>query len=451
MTNNYIKIFFIFTLFISLSMPCKPVYSEDKKINEVPITLNDSTPLEVDLDTAVNVALQHNRDILNKLEGNTIYKMEIHKSTAAMLPQAGVQLQYQLNSANRMANLSIPGVGQLSFGSAKSQTNTTIGAYQPVMDLVKYAFDRKIAVENFNQSLANTTLTRQFVINDVSGAYFDIIKQQQIIDLNKQNIVALEGYYKVARDNFDNGNALSRDYLKIQYEIDDAKYTLLQDQNNLNILYYKLKDLLGIDLEKEINIKSNYQVDDYSQKPFDELKTIAYDNNQELKEQQIAVKIAKLNKKVAIADFLPSVDTYVGVYDLNGDGMDNIIFGVNGKLLLWDWGSRYFEVKSKSAAIKQEELNLKNTENNIYIDIKTQLNSVNEAKTLIGVAKSNVVVSSESLRITENRFKYGLALIIDLLDDQTNKLDAEVNLVKAQLDYQKSLIELKKTLGILYQ
>jgi len=406
----------------------------------------------IDLTTAIDIALKNNFSLLQSFEDNQIYRLRAKKEFTSMLPVFSASTDYKYNTHVR--DLKIPQFPQQSRPEIRNEVDTYVTVSQPITELFKLGLNYKVAKENYNISMFDTDLERETVINNVSGYYFDILKQKRTIELNKQNIKALEEYYKVAHDRFETGEALARDYLKIKYEIENARHDLLVAQNKLDILVYQFKDALGINLKEDINIVDNFQEETFINQPLEELQDIAMVNRPDVLQLEANIRVANLNKKIEYTKYIPDIDFYVSYIHLYGAGLsppNNVIFGVNASYDFWKWNQKYIGVKEQAAEIRKNKLAFKELENQVLIDIETQLNSVKEAKNLIEVSKVNVEVSKESLRITKNRFDVGLALILDLLDDQTNYLDSQVQLVSSELNYQKSLVELKKRLGMLVQ
>jgi outer membrane protein TolC len=58
-----------------------------------------------------------------------------------------------------------------------------------------------------------------------------------------------------------------------------------------------------------------------------------------------------------------------------------------------------------------------------------------------------VDLSREDLRVSQERYRLGLATILDLQSAQITLLEAEVNLIRAQFDYQLGLARLEALLG----
>lgn len=431
-------------ILLSLLVVIKPSFAEDK-----PVTLDTNAAKKIDLNEALGIALQQNRPLLEAKQDDKVYKYQLKEEFTNFLPTLGVTNDYQYNANVKQIN--IPGLG--TFSSSRANQNTTlISATQPIFDLYKTSLNYRIAKANYTISTLNTQLQTETTINDVSGFYLDIIKQKRLIELTKENLVRLKGYYDVAYNRYKEGDALSRDYMKIQIELDSSQHTLMVQNDELDMLILRFKNALALPLDENVELDEKFAEETLMKQSLAEMQQIALENRPEVEQINKTLYIAKLNKKLKYADYIPEANLVVsyGHYINSGFSSPNtVLLGVNLTYDFWKWGQKFWSVKEKGAEVDKVELQREDLKDQIFLDVKSQLNTTLESKDQIAVSGNNVVLAKESLRITTNRYAEGIALILDLLDDQTTYLQAQVDLVSAELDYQKNLIQLKKTLGIL--
>jgi outer membrane protein TolC len=67
----------------------------------------------------------------------------------------------------------------------------------------------------------------------------------------------------------------------------------------------------------------------------------------------------------------------------------------------------------------------------------------------LSTEEKNVELATENYRIVENRFNNQLALLSDMLDASTSKLDADVRLVNARINIVYYYYQLKYNSGTL--
>jgi len=418
------------------------------------ITLNNANPLEdgkINLQEALDIALNKNRTILQEKINNNIFKIGVKKEVTKYFPVLRASHNYQYNTVIKSFSGGFGG-GQNFSSINKSAGTTNVGVIQPITDIFRTALRQKMASQNYQISTLETDLQKEIIADDVSKMYFDLLKQQKIIDVNINNVNRLEEFLKDALNRYEEGIALSRDFLKIKIELENARHRLLKEKNKYKELKYQFKNLLGIDLNTEIQLDETFNQITTTNQPLDTLVSLAYDNRPEIKQLEKSIIYSNTDKNLQISEYIPDVEffaTYVNQFGSSFQPNNNFVFGVAATYDVWQWNKKYLNVKEKRYEIERKEIELQNLKDQVFIEIETQLNRISEANDLINVSQANLEYASESLRITKNRYDQGLAIILDLLDDQNTMLQSELNVVSARLDYQKTLVELQKKLGIL--
>jgi outer membrane protein TolC len=433
----------------------EPLADTETVVEEV-ILFAETDPLEdkkVSLNEAIDVALSRNRKVLQEEVNDNIFKIGVSKEITNYFPTISASHNYQYNTVIKTFGGALGGRA-LNSANNKSQGNTAVSLVQPITDIFRTALRQKIAKQYFHISTLETELQKEIIVDSVASAYFDLLKQKRIIDVNLDNVVRLEEYYQDSRNRFEEGLALSRDYLKVHIELKNAQHQLFIEQNTYDEMKYRFKKLLGINLLKEIDIEEEIPVDDYSDQPLPELATVAFANRPEIKQMNKSIIVSKTDKKLQLSEYIPDIEFFVSYLNQFGSSFqpaNNVVLGVNANYNIWEWNEKYLNVKEKRLEVKRKKIELEDLKDQVFIEVKEQVDNVKEAYNLIDVAETNYEYAKESLRITKNRYDEGLSLILDLLDDQNTYLQSELRMVSARLDFQKSLIELQKTLGILVE
>lgn len=439
---------------VETKVEIKEANNEEIIIEKEAIELDLTDHGKVGLNQSIGIALNNNRDLLKQFEDNNVYRLRVFQDATKYFPTLNASYDFKLNTDVKEITIQLPGLPQtMSFNSnERTEGTTTLTATQPITDLYKISLNHRVSKENYNVSLLQTDLQKEDTINNVSKLYFNLLKEYDIIEYYKSNIKQLEEYHRVAQDKYEVGDALARDAFKIQIQVDNAKHDLFVEENNLKVLLTQFKNELGIGLNDKIEVIKDYKEETLQNEPFEELKEIAYDNRPELKQAEKNIHISKLNKKLSLAEYIPQATVYFSFYHIQGSGLypaNNGVLGANVSYDFWQWNKKGFAVKEQSAEVRKSKLDYESTKNSIAIDVETSLNSVKEAADSIRVSKNNVELATESLRITKNRYDVGLAIVLDLLDDQSNLLDAQIQYASSLYDYQTYIIDLKKTLGVL--
>jgi outer membrane protein TolC len=83
----------------------------------------------------------------------------------------------------------------------------------------------------------------------------------------------------------------------------------------------------------------------------------------------------------------------------------------------------------------------------ITLEITQNFLNLNQAKERTAVAKQGVKQAEENHRVTNNRFKEGLAQNSDLLDAEVALLQARTNYTQAVVDFELAEARLQKAIG----
>lgn len=122
--------------------------------------------------------------------------------------------------------------------------------------------------------------------------------------------------------------------------------------------------------------------------------------------------------------------------------------GVLVRLKIWDGG----ETKAKiEAAQKQASLvgeQKRKQELAIDLQVKTARLNLKTTRKRIALANKGIASAGESLKLTKQRFKEGLALSAQLIDGETALTSSQVRLAKARAEEQIALASLRYALGL---
>ncbi|MCA1980363.1 MAG: TolC family protein [Calditerrivibrio sp.] len=188
-------------------------------------------------------------------------------------------------------------------------------------------------------------------------------------------------------------------------------------------------------------------------KTVDEYIAIAMDNRKDLKVMENYAKVYDYENRKSKMNFLPEIVAFAN-YKMN----DSTIFGNSGNgftigamlnlNLFSGFGdkNRISETKSSYIAFNHKIMDKKNE---IKTEVKDAYYSIIASEKKVESNKKALDAARIALRITESRFKEGLAKITDLLDREFDVKNAELGLYNAEYELIESKARLYKTVGIL--
>ena len=173
---------------------------------------------------------------------------------------------------------------------------------------------------------------------------------------------------------------------------------------------------------------------------------------------QIDLKNRDVKIQVAKNALLPTIDL-TGSYALNGleESYDKAAKNANANFIDWfagveisvPWGggdrAKYNQRKlEKTQAI----LSLKRLEQNIMLEVRDKVREVRVQRRQVEVAKLSKEKEKQNYAAQKERYAVGQVSTHDMLDYQDKLAKAELDYVKALIDYNLALINLDRTQGI---
>ena len=97
--------------------------------------------------------------------------------------------------------------------------------------------------------------------------------------------------------------------------------------------------------------------------------------------------------------------------------------------------------------IEQAEANVLQQKESIDQEVKTNLINLNIAQDRVKIVEGSIKLARESLRITELRYRMGLAGYLEVTDSRNNLRNAELNLLGAIIQHSNSKVQMLTALG----
>ncbi len=377
---------------------------------------------------------------------------EVKKAKNNRYPSATLSGQYfRLTEPN----ISSPLFGDSSSGSSGGSTgkidqlllgmaNVSI----PVFNGFKISQNIK-ASENLHQSESlEAEYTKEQVALYATNLYLAIYKTQQMLDLLQDNLKSAHQRVVDFQAMEDNGLLAHNDMLKAQLQESNVQLMIDQNQKNLDVLNFKLKNLLGITENSTIEIDSN---------GIDSFQAIAAGDAQrsDLQAAEFKQKATENGIKIAQGNYYPSVNLvggYIAVDIKNAFTMTNAInFGVGVSYDLSSIFKNNAEVKvakSKSEEAKQSVALLTD-------QIKEEVHEAQENYTLAqkqyNVYNLAAEQATENYRIVKDKYNNGLSNTNDLLEADVEQLQANINKAVSKADILQKYYELAFAKGNLTQ
>lgn len=403
------------------------------------------------LEEAVKLGIENSKNLKidqSKIEESTANLLEAKNR---QLPELKVSGSYMYLPIKPNIDIKIPGlagsggpeVSQVLYGSA----NLSVPLYSG--GRIKYGI--KSAEYLVEASKLSTENDKNAIAYNISQAYNNLFKASEVVKLLKENLVSSQKRDQSFIKLENNGVIAKNDRLKAQLQTSNIELQLMEAENNYSIANINMDLLLGLPDDTVIEVDSNYIGEDDLGKPDDYYLNLAKENRKDIQALDYQRKAAALGTKAAKAENLPSLALTGGYIAadipklLTITNAVNVGVGISYNLSnLWKKNSSLMQSKAK-----EQELAATNDllNDNVTLEVKRDYQNDLYAHKKIDVYQKTLEQAEENYRITLNKYNNGLETITNLLEADTAKITANVNVITSKADAALAHKKLLQTTG----
>ncbi|MBD5233319.1 MAG: TolC family protein [Bacteroidales bacterium] len=289
----------------------------------------------------------------------------------------------------------------------------------------------------------NVADKRQNVRFLLTGYYLNLYKFRNLERVYNKNIERAKEVIKDMRAREEQGIVLSNDITRYEVLLQNLLYRRTELVSQIDVFNNQLTTTL--DLPGDIQIMPDttllrLSMHEYSE---DELRNIAYVNSPRLEIARTSIELGRNQEKIARSGLLPKISIIAGDH-LNGPitvelppinkNLNNWYFGVG---LAYNIGNIYKsrrDITRSKLNTSASEAKYAEIQENLDLEIHQAYVNYQNAFELLRTQEKSLQLATENYAVTENRYNNDLVLLIDLLDAENIRLDAEVQYVNARIN-----------------
>jgi outer membrane protein len=452
--------------------------------------------LRLTLDEAVKLGMVYSKTLHSSQMKVVAAEAKIGESNAALLPSLGVsasyarlsdipadrQFRFQLDASSFFRGtvdpmlLADPGV-QKSLLALRQLTTpppptgeTPPPAFPIVLD--NYSFQANItypvftgfrleaqkAAAEYNAQAASQDLVKDRIETEFSikNAYWTLYKVRQLQKLTSETIEQVTARLGDAQNLLKNGLLTTNDVLRLQLQLSNSKITNIDANNAVRLSAVALNNTLGLPLGTEIELASTIDYKPYDVPDYEKAIQRSLDSRAEVSGTQLRIKAGEEGVRAARGGYLPTLALSGSALEANPNqrfvgrpAEFNFSWQLAAQLswTVWNWNTTGYQVAQAEAQVAQAEDALSMLKDGIKLEVTQNYLTLQQSREKVAVAQQGVEQANENYRITNEKFKKGLALTSDLTDAETFQLQAKVNYVSSVVDYEISQARLLKSIG----
>ncbi len=434
-------------------------YATSKDTNNVATLPWKTFFKDPDLVNLIDVAIQNNQELMITLQDIVIAKNDIRIRKGAMLPTVGVRAG---SSIEKVGTYTSQGAGDASAeitpGSRvpEALTDFNVAAYAnwEVDIWKKLRNSKKAAISRYLSTIEGKNFVITNLIGEVSDSYYELLALDSQLQIIRQTIVLQNNALEIVKVQKEAARATELGVQKFQAEVlasQSMEFETLQKiketENRINFLLARYPQ----------EIKRNKT--DFLTLPAavvnSGIPSQLLANRPDIKQAELELAAAKLDVKVARAEFYPSLNisaTY-GLQAFKPSYLftlpESILYSLAGDLAapLINRNAIKAEFSNANARQLQALYNYERTILNAYLEVSNQLSKISNIESSFNLKTKQVTALNRSIEVSNDLFKSARIDYFEVLMTQRDALDTKLELVDTKKEQLNAAIHIYRNLG----
>ena len=412
-----------------------------------------------DLVNLIDTALKNNQELMITLQEIEIAKNEIRMRKGALLPSVGIK-----------GGIGVEKVGRYtSQGAGDASTEIEPGREMPdpLMDyniaaIANWEVDiwkklrnaRKAAVSRYLSTVEGRNFLLTNLIAEVANSYYELVALDNQLLIVRQNIGLQKNALEIVKVQKEAARTTELAVQKFQAEVlksQSLEFDILQQikeaENKINLLLGRYPQEIPRD---KSNFLSLQPATVHSGIPSQLLA-----NRPDIKKAELELSAAKLDVKVARAEFYPSfgISAAVGFQAFNPSYLvkfpESLLYSLAGDLAgpLINRNAIKAEFYSANAKQLQAMYNYERTILNAYLEVSNQLSKIGNLQKSYELKSKQVDALNRSIDVSNDLFKSARVDYFEVLMTQRDALEAKLELIETQKEQLTAVVSIYKELG----
>lgn len=401
------------------------------------------------LSKTLQIAIENSVEIAKakSMTKEAYYRIDEVKSAKGIIVNATGSGSYSQPIAQMNLNGTTVDMGEAwnwSAGITASYLITNFGLFEDT---------RKAAWISYVSAKMDEERLLKELYNDISSSYLTTLELSGLYMVAQSAVEVRNSQLEIAKANYEEGVAPKYDMLTMQVNLKTAEQNLIIARRNLEQAKSNLRNRLGIpQTEDFFVVKPPYFHMTHSS--LEESIQQAYLNRTEMQQMDIALEIAKTNVNIASQGSNPSLtwnNSYTLRNEVTGSNKYSWSSGLSLNIPIFDGGATKARTEQAKELLNQAILDKTQLERDIAMQIKDATLQIDENKQRLFTAEASVDMAKEAYLIALVRYQESVGTFLELDDATTNYLEALATLSSAYCAYERSLLNMLYSIGIIVE
>jgi len=409
------------------------------------------------IEQAIEIALQNNYSI--NIAGNQkeISDNNLSIGNAGFLPTLDADASYSKSISDTKQNffdgrvIDRTGAKATNMFAGISLNWTIFDGFEMFASLDQLKELKKVGEINFKSQVENN-------IADILNSYYNIVREIQVIEALKKSVSISEERVKIAESKKEVGSGSKFELLQAQVDLNEDRSSLLHEELILSQAKILVNQLLGRSAEIDFSVIDTIIIND--DLAFEDIQSLADENNSELKIAEQNRNIAEIDLALARSELFPEIDVNVGYgYTklqsqagfISSNRNNQINYGVTASFNLFNGLNTRLRIENAHVSIESSKLSYEETRNNINASLLNSFKRYQNSLQQVELEKENLKAAEENVGIAFERLRLGNITPFEFREVQTQLFEGKSRLVTAQFEAKSAETELLRLGGKLIE
>lgn len=283
------------------------------------------------------------------------------------------------------------------------------------------------------------------LIKQLKQAYYSYLLSLELIDLTELQLKRAEENYKNTKSMFDAGLASEYDKIKANVQYQNLIPAKTEAENQSRLALNNLKIVLGIDLEREIEILDSLVYVNKDVPSFENGLKMTLAQNKLLKQQELQTELQDLNASYQFTQHFPKLNAF-GYWQVQAQENDDRAFNnwryTNSVTVGLSLSVPIFKGWELDSKVEQAEIDYKKaledymkTKKSVQNDYENVMMNIGKIEEQIEAYKLAVDETEKGYEIASKRFSAGLGTQIEVTNALVDVSQAKINYLESVYNY----------------
>ena len=416
----------------------------------------EQTALTLTLEQALEIALSENPTIKVAEQEIEIKRYAKQEAYSSLYPRFDATAQYQRVLEKQTMSMDFGGVTQTIKVGSDNSFNGGITGSMPIVNSQLWE-SLKVSVADVMLAIEKARSSQIDMIEQVSQAYFSVLLAKESLEVYQRVYDNAVENNKNIKKRYDVGSVSEFDYISSNVSVQNAIPNVIEAQNSVVLALWQLKALLGIDLNKNIDVAGSLTDYEAQMNYAHTIDQLDLSNNSTLKQLDIQEGMLESALKITKLANVPTLSINAA-YLYTALGNDGKFFQAKA----WNPYSYagvqlnipIFAGNQRRAATRQARLNLsnlqlqrENAERQLRVAVVNSLNNMQTNVKKFSAAAATVGQAQRGYDIAVKRYEVGRGTLVDVDNSQLQLTQAELGRNSAIYNFLIAKISLDKILG----